>query len=116
MKNNRKTGKRTGLVISLFLACVLCFGTILVQAEEEFEDTAVMEGTGERDSSVPEIEGLTFEKQMEFTYVECADVYYYEGGYKYIRVYDSADYLLIPEDGVIPEGMDVPLFSALKKN
>ena len=54
----------------------------------------------------PELAGLDFEKEMDFTYLEGADVYYYEGGYKFIDVYDSARYLLVPEDGAVPEDLD----------
>lgn len=54
---------------------------------------------------VPLIEGLQFEKKMEFSYVETIDIYYYEGGYKYYDVYDSAQYLQVPAGAEIPAGL-----------
>ncbi|MBR3401179.1 MAG: ABC transporter substrate-binding protein [Parasporobacterium sp.] len=102
-----KRAAATGL--ALFLAGVFSLGVPYIRAEEELQEeefAAELVGEGRtEDASAPELTGLVFEKQMDFTYAECADVYYYEGGYKYFRVYDSADYLLVPENGEIPENL-----------
>ena len=75
-----------------------------VSAEEEEE---LPEGTGTKwEEQIPELDGLVYEKQMDFDYVECVDIYYFEGGYKFFDVYDSAQYLLIPEGGEVPDGLD----------
>ena len=54
----------------------------------------------------PQLEGLTCERQTDFTYAQCVDIYYYEGGYKFFDVYDSGQYLLIPEGGEVPADLD----------
>lgn len=73
------------------------------------------EDGGEQDSSetgktqgeeAPSIEGLTYESSMELIYAEGFDIYYYSGGYELIDVHDSARYLLIPEGGEAPQGLD----------
>ncbi|MCD7820284.1 MAG: ABC transporter substrate-binding protein [Lachnospiraceae bacterium] len=73
-------------------------------AEEEQVEAAETAASSEED--IPEIAGLTYESQMELEYAECFDVYYYEGGYALIVVYDSASYLVVPEDMEVPEGLD----------
>ena len=77
-----------------------------VSAAEEAVTEAASESTQVWEEHIPELDGLTFEKQMDFKYVECVDIYYYEGGYKFFDVYDSGQYLLIPEGGEIPANLD----------
>ena len=77
-----------------------------VSAAEEAVTEAASESTQVWEEHIPELDGLTFEKQMDFKYVECVDIYYYGGGYKFFDVYDSGQYLLIPEGGEIPDNLD----------
>ncbi|MDD3338098.1 MAG: ABC transporter substrate-binding protein [Lachnospiraceae bacterium] len=54
----------------------------------------------------PEISGLTYESQMELDYAKGFDVFYYQDGYAVINVYDSAQYLVVPEGKAAPEGLE----------
>lgn len=54
----------------------------------------------------PEIAGLKYESTMELSYAQCFDVHYYEGGYALIDVYDSARYLVVPEEMPVPDGLE----------
>ncbi len=49
--------------------------------------------------------GLTLVSQMENSYADCFTVSYYEGGYKFLQVKNSAEYLLVPEGADTPEGL-----------
>lgn len=69
------------------------------EASEKETDTKEQAGP-------PEIAGLVFESSMELDYAECFDVYYYQDGYALIDVHDSAQYLVVPEDMQVPEGLD----------
>ena len=56
-------------------------------------------------SDAPEIDGLTCTGKMEPDYAVTFEIYDYEGGYSLIDVFGDSRYLLIPEDGEIPEGL-----------
>ena len=88
----------------LCAACVLSSANLMsVQAEEEEPASEV--GAFE-DAAPPEIPGLAFEKKMDFEYAQAVDIFYYEGGYKFFDVYESGQYLLVPEGAQVPEGLD----------
>lgn len=110
MKKMKKIGKQILLWLLVLVMMLIPAGSVFAQteeaAQEEEEEISGNEGLIPEEGEIPQIPGLEFEKQMEFTYLQCADVYYYKGGYKYIRVYDSADYLMIPKDSPVPEGID----------
>lgn len=57
------------------------------------------------DTKAPVIDGLTYESTVELEYAECFQIYRYEGGYSVIRIDDGRDYILIPEGGVVPQGL-----------
>lgn len=76
------------------------------------EETAAGKETAEQeeaygfpDMEPPRIEGLTFEKKVDFTYAQAVDIFEYEGGYRFFEVYDSGEYLLVPQDAPVPEGV-----------
>lgn len=54
---------------------------------------------------IPEISGLAYSHSINIEYAECFRIYCYEGGYEVIRINDGRNYLLIPENGEIPEGL-----------
>ncbi len=56
--------------------------------------------------AAPEIAGLSYESTLELRFAECFDVHFYTGGYALIDVYASARYLVVPEGGEVPEGLD----------
>ena len=82
--------------IYLFLITVMICGIF----------AAVSSSADPEEGSAPLLPGLAFEYQMDMTYLEGADVYYYDGGYKLIEVYNDASYLVIPEGAEVPEGID----------
>lgn len=56
-----------------------------------------------KDRKPPKINGLKFEKKLELKYAKGFDVFYYTNKktnqtYKYIRVYNSGDYILVPDN------------------
>lgn len=58
-------------------------------------------------ADAPSIPGLVYERAMDLRYAEQFDVYYYEGGYKYIAShYDGLGYLIVPEGKTAPQGLD----------
>ena len=103
----KKTLKKTILkkmaAAFLAVACTASMWTPVTVLAEEEEITAV---SAHEDAAPPEIAGLTFEKKTDFVYAEAVDIYYYEGGYKFFDLYDSAQYLLVPEGGEVPEELD----------
>lgn len=75
--------------------------------EEPEEESAKEEKSSGGDiSNAPEIPGLTCESAADLTYAEVFDIYYYNDDYKVIDVHDDRTYLIIPEDGTEPEGID----------
>ena len=50
--------------------------------------------------------GIAFAERLKLDFAEGFDVYYSEDGYKLIEVYDSAEYLIVPEGESVPEGLD----------
>ena len=57
------------------------------------------------DPKAPVIEGLVYESTLQLEYAKCFQVYRYEGGYAVIRCDDGSNYILIPENGQVPEGL-----------
>lgn len=57
----------------------------------------------EEAGQAPEIAGLTYDHAMELEYAQGFEVYYYEGGYKFIDIPQSGTYLVVPADGEEPE-------------
>lgn len=109
MKEKHILHSAVPMLAAFFLFCGIFCGANCVHAQEgetEALSSEELQTAGTQDVTAPDIPGLVFEKQTEFIYLECADIFYYEGGYKYITVYDSADYLVVPEDGTVPEGLD----------
>ena len=96
------------LALCLLLAAAGCAAapaavTAEATAEVTTEATAA-EAAAEKD--VPELPGLTFVSTMEKIYATQFDVYYYEGGYKYLTIGDGNAYLVVPEGKEPPAGLD----------
>lgn len=83
-------------------------------AEEENAGTAGTEKGRTDISKVPEIKGLTYKETVELDYASCFQIYRYDGGYSVIRVDDGNDYLIVPKDGKVPEGLP-DTYTVLKK-
>ena len=54
----------------------------------------------------PELPGLTFEAETELEYAQCFRLYRYAGGYTLITIENGSDFLVVPEDGQVPGGLD----------
>ena len=114
-------------VIALLLALcmVLCFGLTACGSGAADTSAAVSEGSAasadpaQTDmTAAPEIKGLTFESELERDYATQFNVFRYEGGYKYFHIVDGDDFLLVPEDGEVPEDLpeDVTVLQAPVEN
>ena len=102
------------LALLLILTMIMCFGMTACgsngsdggstdPAENQQEEAQNEE---ESATEAPEIKGLTFESELEKDYADQFNVYRYEGGYKYFHIVDGDDFLLVPEGGEVPEGLD----------
>lgn len=103
--------KLTALLIAalMLLTCMLagCSGGPTVDVGSEGEEAAETEeaektGTG----NAPEIPGLTFESELELKRATEFSVYHYNDGFDLIDIHDSQRFLLVPEGGTAPEGLD----------
>ncbi len=97
-KKNKRGLKRKNLkrmisaaMSAVMLAAVTASFPCAAQAEE---------------NAAPEIPGLTYESVLEKKFAEGYDIYYYEDDYELIDIHDDARYLLVPENGGVPEGLD----------
>ena len=62
--------------------------------------------TDSAETQAPEIAGLTYESTLELDRATEYSVYRYEGGYDLIDIHDHQRFLLVPEDGTAPEGLE----------
>lgn len=67
-------------------------------SESSTEETAT--------SEAPEISGLTYESTLDLKRATEFSVYRYKDGYDLIDIHDSQRFLLVPEGGTVPEGLD----------
>ncbi len=68
-----------------------------------YDDDETFSYSGADRAEYPLIDSLVFERQVQLNYAEGFDIYCYEGGYKYFRIYESRDYLLVPEGKEVPD-------------
>lgn len=54
----------------------------------------------------PQIPGLTFVGETPLEYAQGFHLYRYEGGYTLISVENGGNFLVVPEDGQVPQGLD----------
>ena len=82
-------------------------GTGTVEADDQDGEETLGSALGAKRSFTPPdaLPGLTLKSEMHTDYAQGFKVYYYEGGYKLINVEGSAQYLLIPEGGRVPENL-----------
>lgn len=108
MRKNRTFFEIRNKAAVLSLAAVMTFSNgMCVFAEESTDSDVNMEYTQATwEEEIPEIEGLTFESQMDLKYAERFDLYKYNDGYAVIDVYGSRKYLVVPENMPIPENLD----------
>ena len=78
-------------------------------AEDDMPDRAEVapaEATPALDARDRTLSGLTWQSEMPLKYAREFAVDYYEGGYRLLSVGDGNRYLVIPEGGGVPEGLD----------
>ena len=62
--------------------CLLILSLLAVMLTGCSSSTTGQEGSNDSaGGQIPQIEGLTYEKSVDFTYAECLAIYQYEGGY-----------------------------------
>ena len=106
--------KRAARFLCMILIAVLIFGIPGCGSEEKTmpeteENKMTSEPQREEAKETPgpmEIKGLTYESAMELDYAKGFGVYYYQDGYKLIRIRDGEDYLLVPEGRNIPSDLE----------
>lgn len=57
-------------------------------------------------AGAPELPGLTFEEETPLQYAQCFHLYRYEGGYTLISILSGGEFLVVPEGGQVPDGLD----------
>jgi iron complex transport system substrate-binding protein len=110
----RKIKKLTGVLAAVLLNVSIFSPLQLLSVsaqeqetiEQESDEESSQEGARDFSGEIPEIPGLEYESMMDLTYAEGFDVFFYQDGYALIDVYDSARYLVVPEDMPVPENLD----------
>ena len=87
--NKPKLSIHAAAALFLTAATLLLLPAVSVRAQED----------------VPELAGLTFESKMDPVFAEQFVIWHYDQGYDVIEVKESASYLLVPEDGEVPEDL-----------
>lgn len=88
------------------LAAVMVMTTVFTMSPVYAQETEAQAPVYMEEAvDAPEVAGLVCEGQMKLEYAECFDVYFYENDYKVIDIYDSGQFLLIPEGAEVPEGI-----------
>ena len=108
MKHNRLLALL--LVFSMLLTLAACggepaAGDATAPAASEAQEQTGETGTAQLPADAPEISGLTFEAETPLAYAQCFRLFRYEGGYTLIRIADEGDFLVVPEDGTVPQGL-----------
>ena len=93
--NNRKTRHR--LIALLVSLCMLTVG-LFTGCGGESGETAT--------ETAPQIEGLTYESTLELQRATEYSVYRYEGGYDLVDIHGFQRFLIVPEDGTVPENLE----------
>lgn len=90
---NMKLKRITALLLAIALQLALLVGGI---------PSALAEGA-------PQIPGLTFVAETPLEYAQGFHLYRYEGGYTLISVENGGNFLVVPEDGQVPNGLDAAI-------
>ncbi len=104
MKSKRSIAVLLAALLLVTSVLAGCSGGPSVDVEGGGAGTEETEQTKAGDA--PEIPGLTFESELELKRATEFSVYHYEGGFDFIDIHDSQRFLLVPEGGTAPEGLD----------
>ena len=98
MNKNSKKRTRGGRLIALLVSlCMLTAGLFTGCGGESGETSS---------ESVPQIEGLTYESTLDLQRATEYSVYRYEGGYDLVDIHGFQRFLIVPEDGTVPENLE----------
>ena len=92
--------KRTNIskkTVALFMAICMLAMTLFTGCGDEGSSSS---------GKAPKISGLTYESEEEFQRATELSIYHYEGDYDVIDIHDHQRFLLVPEDGTVPEDLD----------
>lgn len=85
--------KKRSFLAALFAALLLCI---------------CLTGTARADD-IPQLPGLSFLEETPLTYAQGFQIYRYEGGYSLICINEIGRYLVVPEKGTVPSGLDAAI-------
>ena len=94
------------LVLGACLLLAAGCGAAATAAPAETGETEPVVSAAPAVTGFPDLPGLVCTGAMEKTYATQFDVYYYEGGYKYLVIGDGNAYLLVPEGMEPPSELD----------
>lgn len=103
MHSKEKTGMSKK---SRLIALVLILSMVMMTILSSCVDSGVVKKEEPEKNDAPEISGLTYESTLDLKRATEFSVYKYEGGYALIDIHNSQRFLLVPEDGKTPEGLD----------
>ncbi len=92
--------RQLAICLALCLALTGCAGQGASPAPSASPEAGLSQGEG---ADAPAVEGLVFQSELEREYAQCFRVFCYEGGYRVITVTDGRRYLVVPEDGQVPQ-------------
>ena len=92
----RYTGKSLLVGICMAFSCVSAAG-----AQEDSLPAYIVEA-----DEAPEVGELICQGQLKLDFAQQYRVYFYEGGYALLDITESGQYLLVPEEAEVPEGLD----------
>ena len=105
MRNGMKVRNVLGVLLlaaALLLAAVGCSGGTANTPKSGASASGAASASAKSATEPPTIDGLTFERAMDLTYADKFAVFYYNDGFKVLRVTNDVDYLIIPEGAQAP--------------
>ena len=99
------TGKAAVLRLAVLFLVIMMLGIMTACGSTE-TPAASAGGSAAQGESGPEIAGLTYESTLPLERATQFSVYRYEGGYDLVDIHDSQRFLLVPEGGEAPDGLD----------
>lgn len=93
----RNTGKALFMGTFLVFACQ----TAIAGAAETDLPSYIVEAV-----EAPQLADLVCEGEMKLDFAQQFHVYFYQDGYELLDIAESGQYLMIPEDAEVPEGLD----------
>ena len=106
MKQENKNGTRRWISVLIAICMAMAF---LLSGCGGSGGSGTENGDGNEAQAGPEIPGLKYESTLDLKKATGYSVYRYEGGYDLIDIHDHQKFLLVPEGGTVPEGLDADI-------